>query len=106
MLTVRRAESEETAIARQWPYKHVSASTEADASIEEVLVTVFSMWSAPRLYTGDRNGKLGGESMPRGYKWDKSRVQSVRAIPCGGGVEYLHRNSASRRKRRKGKSGI
>jgi hypothetical protein len=28
------------------------------------------------------------------------------AIPCGGGVEYLHRNSASRRRRRKGKSQI
>jgi hypothetical protein len=27
-------------------------------------------------------------------------------LPCGGGVEYLHRNHASRRRRRKGKSWI
>jgi hypothetical protein len=26
--------------------------------------------------------------------------------PCGGGVEYLHRDLASRRRRRKGKSQI
>jgi hypothetical protein len=26
--------------------------------------------------------------------------------PCGGGVEYLHRDPASRRRRRKGKSQI
>jgi hypothetical protein len=28
------------------------------------------------------------------------------SIPCGGGIEYLHRNLASRRRRRKGKSRI
>jgi hypothetical protein len=32
---------------------------------------------------------------------DKNEV-----LPCGGGVEYLHRNPASRRRRRKGKSRI
>jgi hypothetical protein len=26
--------------------------------------------------------------------------------PCGGGIEYLHRDPASRRRRRKGKSQI
>jgi hypothetical protein len=30
----------------------------------------------------------------------------VRQIPCGGGVEYLHRSPASRRRRHKGKSQI
>jgi hypothetical protein len=29
-----------------------------------------------------------------------------RFYPCGGGVEYLHRDPASRRRRRKGKSQI
>jgi hypothetical protein len=28
------------------------------------------------------------------------------SLPCGGGVEYLHRDPASRRRRRKGKSQI
>jgi hypothetical protein len=28
------------------------------------------------------------------------------SYPCGGGVEYLHRDPASRRRRRKGKSQI
>jgi hypothetical protein len=30
----------------------------------------------------------------------------ARAFACGGGVEYLHRNRASRRRRWKGKSRI
>jgi hypothetical protein len=31
---------------------------------------------------------------------------SIHLIPCGGGVEYLHRSSASGRRRRKGESRI
>jgi hypothetical protein len=34
------------------------------------------------------------------------RAGSNTSLPCGGGVEYLHRNPASRRRRRKGKSRI
>jgi hypothetical protein len=30
----------------------------------------------------------------------------IRFVPSGGGVEYLHRDPASRRRRRKGKSQI
>jgi hypothetical protein len=33
-------------------------------------------------------------------------ITRVSCDPCGGGVEYLHRDPASRRKRRKGKSQI
>jgi hypothetical protein len=33
-------------------------------------------------------------------------IHSQDWLPCGGGVEYLNRNPASRRRRRKGKSGI
>jgi hypothetical protein len=44
--------------------------------------TVFSIWSVPRCYKQD----------------------SLK--PCGGGFEYLHRDPASRRRRRKGKSQI
>jgi hypothetical protein len=43
---------------------------------------VFSMWSAPRSYLEDSQ------------------------YPCGGEVEYLHRTSASRRTRRRGKTQI
>jgi hypothetical protein len=34
------------------------------------------------------------------------RDLSLKIYPCGGGVEYLHRDPASRRRRRKGKSQI
>jgi hypothetical protein len=61
------AKPEETAVARQWLCKHVSAATEADATLEELLEkkhatieepleAVFSVRFAPRPYTGGRNG--------------------------------------------------
>jgi hypothetical protein len=40
----------------------------------------------------------------RSYKW--RRIFQTEQSPCGGGVEYLHRSPASRRRRRKGKSRI
>jgi hypothetical protein len=36
----------------------------------------------------------------------RDRSQAQKSSPCGGGVEYLHRDPASRRRRRKGKSRI
>jgi hypothetical protein len=33
-----------------------------------------------------------------------SRNSFIRIHPCGGGVDYLHRDPTSRRRRRKGKS--
>jgi hypothetical protein len=39
-----------------------------------------------------------------GYKFENFHL--IEANPCGGGVEYLHRDPASRRRRRKGKSRI
>jgi hypothetical protein len=44
--------------------------------------------------------------VPRCYKQDKSRVRSEWSYPCGGGVEYLHRDPGKHRRRRKGKSQI
>jgi hypothetical protein len=41
----------------------------------------------------------------RGYI-TRTSCRYKRVDPCGGGVEYLHRDSASRRRRRKGKSQI
>jgi hypothetical protein len=38
--------------------------------------------------------------------YNTSRLRRRYVLPCGGGVEYLHRNPASRRRRRKGKSRI
>jgi hypothetical protein len=56
-----------------------------DATIEQ-LGEVFSMQSVPRLY-------------------NEEQLLRLRSLdPCGGGVEYLHRDPASRRRRRKGKS--
>jgi hypothetical protein len=37
----------------------------------------------------------------KGYSQKKTRP-----VPCGGGIEYLHRDPASRRRRRKAKSQI
>jgi hypothetical protein len=61
------AEPYETAVARQWPSKHISAATESDATVEELLEkkhatidelfeAVLYMRSAPMLYTEDRKG--------------------------------------------------
>jgi hypothetical protein len=49
---------------------------------------MFSVGSVPRLYTADQ--------LPESWGGD----------PCGSGFEYLHRDPASRRRRRKGKSQI
>jgi hypothetical protein len=38
--------------------------------------------------------------------YKKLKLNSVACAPCGGGIEYLHRDPASRRRRRKGKSQI
>jgi hypothetical protein len=47
----------------------------------------------------------------KGLSWRQLRRTKqvngqLAVLPCGGGVEYLHRDSASRRRRRKGKSQI
>jgi hypothetical protein len=54
---------------------------------EELLAGVFSVGSALGLYNENT-----------------SRAAIIH--PCGGGFEYLHRDPASRRRRRKGKSQI
>jgi hypothetical protein len=78
-------EPEETYIVTQGLCKHVRAATNTQATIEELLETMFTIESAPRLYNEDPE--------PSDY-------------PCGGGFECLHRDPASRRRRRKGKPQI
>jgi hypothetical protein len=46
-------EAEETSIAWQWLGKHGPGVTNTQATIEELLDTVFSVGSAPRLYDQD-----------------------------------------------------
>jgi hypothetical protein len=60
------------------------------ATIAELFEAVFSMWSVPRLYN-EVQRHLG-----------IARERN----PCGGGVEYFHRDPASRKRRRNGKSQI
>jgi hypothetical protein len=48
-MKARIADPEKTSNARQWHDKHVSAVTN-NYTTEELLETVFSMWSVPRLY--------------------------------------------------------
>jgi hypothetical protein len=93
----RLQQSKQPAIAKQLLCKHVNVEAEADetpelflekqhATIEDLLEAVFSMLSKPTLYSDGPTCKL--------------------THPCGGGVKYLHRDPASRRRRRKGKSEI
>jgi hypothetical protein len=62
-----RQQPKEPAFAKQWLCNHVSVATYTDETleellekkqtrIEELLEAVFSMRSAPRLYTADGNG--------------------------------------------------
>jgi hypothetical protein len=69
-----------TAFAMQRHGKHASTT------IELLLETVFST-----------------RSLQRGYL---EEIGATSSLPCGGGVEYLHRSRTSRRRRRKGKSRI
>jgi hypothetical protein len=75
------------AICRQRLGKHVPAATDTHATIQILLETVFST-----------------RSVQRGYK--ENNWSKFSSHPCGGGVEYLHRDPASRRRRRKVKSRI
>jgi hypothetical protein len=63
-------------VSRQRLGEHVPAATETHVTIEILLETAFSTQSLQRSYKEDNWG------------------------PCGGGVEYLHRDPASRRRRR------
>jgi hypothetical protein len=83
----RTVEPKETAVEMQRLSKHVSLATYTHATIEELLEAAFSVRSMLRLC--QQGHQLG-----------------ARHNPCGGGVEYLHRDPASRRRRRKGKSQI
>jgi hypothetical protein len=48
-LKARSAEQKETTVARERLGKHVPVATDTQATIEELLEAVFSMWSVPRL---------------------------------------------------------
>jgi hypothetical protein len=67
--------------ARKQSGEHVSAALNQHAKLDELLEAMFSMRPVPRLCNGEERETLGG-----GY-------------PCGGGIEYLHRSPASRRRR-------
>jgi hypothetical protein len=77
-----------------------------------VTLTVESQY--PRQRTVDNTAKEGRRKI---YCWERCRIfgrlkdcvkrqKSEEVNPCGGGVEYLHRDPASRRRRRKGMSQI
>jgi hypothetical protein len=84
-LKQRIVEPEEKAVARQWLGKHFHMATNTHAQIKELLEAVFSMRPVSYQIIGSERNM---------------------SIPCGGGVECLHRSSASDRRRRKGKSRI
>jgi hypothetical protein len=68
---------EETASARQRFNKHVSAATDMHATIGELLETMSSMWSSPKLYSKDEQGKLaaaGSQSWLGGHELQLSEL--------------------------------
>jgi hypothetical protein len=54
------------AIARQWLSTHAHMATDMHATMEELLDTVFSMQSVPRLYNKDET-KMGTQQLVRGW---------------------------------------
>jgi hypothetical protein len=64
-------EPKETSITRQRLGKHVSAATNTQVAIEESLETVFSVESAPRLYSGEPRSAEG-----------RFRVTYCPLLPC------------------------
>jgi hypothetical protein len=62
-----------------------------------------------RLWPERNNGNTVGSGVFYVVRFEAislDRQSSVQFIPCGGGVEYVHRSPASRRRRRKWKSQI
>jgi hypothetical protein len=87
-------------IGRQRLGKHIPAATNTLATIENPV-------SKQQIGTHTTIGVLletmfSVLSVQNGYREEFSSEELV--PPCGGGVEYLHRDPASRRRRRKGKS--
>jgi hypothetical protein len=95
-------------------YKHVLTTTHTSADCflgngyRTILVSAVTntlaavVWENRKQKVSRRcllDRKTDGYTRPSGQeKWAR--------IPCGGGIEYLHRSPASRRRQRKGKSRI
>jgi hypothetical protein len=79
--------AEETSIATQRLGKHVPVATNTQATIDELTWTMFSV-----------------RSVQSGYKRRELVIWYEARDPYGGGVEYPHRDPASHRRRREGKS--
>jgi hypothetical protein len=65
-----------------------------------------NMFSRKRLMYNNERCFLFGPCRDVIRRTDGAIIQSTPDIPCGGGVEYLHRSPASRRRRHKRKSRI
>jgi hypothetical protein len=63
-------------------------------------------WFPTQCILEEQNGTLGDSVLYAGRLADVKGTGFVNSSsdPCGGGVEYLHRDPASRRRRLKGKS--
>jgi hypothetical protein len=93
-------EPEQTFVARQRLGKHIPAETNTHATIKDPV----SKQRIGKHTIGVLLDTISIRHVQSGFKKDFSWEEIV--IPCGGGVEYRHRSSASRRRRRKGKSRI
>jgi hypothetical protein len=82
LLRVRIVKPAETPVAKQWlSSRQVLATRDTHSTMKELLEVVFSVRPVPRVYNEDQ-------------------------LPFDCRVQYLHRDPASRRRRRKGKSQI
>jgi hypothetical protein len=99
------------AIIRQRLCKHVP--TRKQPKIQEKCFLcgprrdcLLGKWVVTRLYNNRESDIFcAAQSVPRLYKEDR-HLPLKRVLPCGGGIEYLHRNPTCRKRRRKGKSRI
>jgi hypothetical protein len=79
--------NKETAISEKRLGKHIPAETRSTQQ-----------------YVYNGNGSVF--YVARADDLQRRQFEQSSSSPCGGGVEYLHRNPASRRRRRKGKPRI
>jgi hypothetical protein len=90
-LKARIVEPEDMSIARQRLGKQVSSATDTQARIEVFLGTVFSFGPCKTVII--KSSVENRQYRYFDFSWSEA--------PCRGGVEYLHHDPASRRRRRK-----
>jgi hypothetical protein len=70
----------------------------------DLVRNAFSVLTKSTKVSTDTNKQPTFSMETRDYISGRADKNEGKSVPCGGGIEYLHRDPASRRRRRKGKS--